>query len=179
MREVRDSKQAATAAIPVLLRLAALVEDNDEMRSYFIAAGGAPRLAQLTAADNPPLKGGFLLPLPCQPRQLTQPALACACVFPLRAKRLVQLQNSVADCKASSKPQRQPCAWQPCVKTLCAVPHAMMAVTLLFSSGGGPSLRDESILLNIPFPALQLWRAGWCACWRCRPASDLNHPANG
>lgn len=86
MREVRDSKQAATAAIPVLLRLAALVEDNDEMRSYFIAAGGAPRLAQLTAADNPPLKGGFLLPLPCQPRQLTQPAPACACVFSFAGK---------------------------------------------------------------------------------------------
>jgi hypothetical protein len=51
------------------------------MRSYFIAAGGAPRLAQLTAADNPPLKGGSLLPLPCQPRQLTQPLLVQVC-FP-------------------------------------------------------------------------------------------------
>ena len=79
MREVRDSKQAATATIPVLLRLAALVEDNDEMRSYFIAAGGAPRLAQLTAADNPPLKGGARhqddpmapAPPPRVPQQLT------------------------------------------------------------------------------------------------------------
>lgn len=44
--------------IPVLARLAVLTEDNDEMRSYFIAAGGAPRLSQLAAADHPPLKGG-------------------------------------------------------------------------------------------------------------------------
>lgn len=55
MREVRDPKQVA---IPLLARLAVLVEDNDEMRSYFVAAGGAPRLSQLAAADHPPLKGG-------------------------------------------------------------------------------------------------------------------------
>lgn len=55
MREVRDPK---AVTIPVLARLAVLTEDNDEMRSYFIAAGGAPRLSQLAAADHPPLKGG-------------------------------------------------------------------------------------------------------------------------
>ncbi len=55
MREVRDPK---AVTIPVLARLAVLTDDNDEMRSYFIAAGGAPRLSQLAAADHPPLKGG-------------------------------------------------------------------------------------------------------------------------
>lgn len=59
MREVRDPKQVT---IPVLARLAVLVEDNDEMRSYFVAAGGSPRLSQLAAADHPPLKGGLQPP---------------------------------------------------------------------------------------------------------------------
>ncbi len=57
MREVRDPK---AVTIPVLQRLAALTEDNDEMRSYFVAAGGAPRLSQLAASDHPPLKGACL-----------------------------------------------------------------------------------------------------------------------
>jgi len=54
MREVRDPR--GQALLPVLARLAALTDENDEMRSYFIATGGAPRLTQLTESTYPPLK---------------------------------------------------------------------------------------------------------------------------
>ncbi len=54
LREVRD---LARTTVPALERLAAIVDGNDDMRTFFIEAGGCPRLSQLAASDSEPLKG--------------------------------------------------------------------------------------------------------------------------
>ncbi len=43
--------------VPALERLAAVVDGNDEMRGFFVEAGGVPRLSQLAASDLEPCKG--------------------------------------------------------------------------------------------------------------------------
>ena len=46
--------------VPALERLAAVVDGNDDMRVFFVEAGGVPRLSQLAASDLEALKGkGF------------------------------------------------------------------------------------------------------------------------
>ena len=57
LRELRD---LARVTIPALERLAAIVDGNDDMRVFFIEAGGCPRLSQLAASDLEPLKGAHL-----------------------------------------------------------------------------------------------------------------------
>lgn len=56
IHEVRDPRQVT---IPALERLAAILDGNDDMRSFFVEAGGCARLSQLAASDNEPVKGGF------------------------------------------------------------------------------------------------------------------------
>ena len=58
LREVRDP---ARVVVPALERLAAIVDGNDEMRGFFVEAGGVPRLSQLAASDLEPCKGGVNL----------------------------------------------------------------------------------------------------------------------
>lgn len=83
MRDVRDPR--GQGLLPVLTRLAALTDENDEMRSYFIATGGGPRLTQLTESAQSPLKSAP--PTPPGPRSPAKPSppphlppLSCPCL---------------------------------------------------------------------------------------------------
>lgn len=58
IKEVRDSRQVT---IPALERLAAIVDGNDDMRTFFVESGGCARLSQLAASEHDSIKGGILI----------------------------------------------------------------------------------------------------------------------
>ena len=46
------------------MRLAHILDGNDDMRSVFVEAGACERLSQLTASENDPVRGAVPLDFP-------------------------------------------------------------------------------------------------------------------
>ena len=69
--------------VPALERLAAIVDGNDEMRGFFVEAGGVPRLSQLAASDLEPCKGAVNCVASCY---INAHRCWCHYVFAVRAR---------------------------------------------------------------------------------------------
>ena len=57
--QIQEMRDPRAVTIPALERLAAILDGNDDMRTFFVEAGGCARLSQLAASDQDSIKGGL------------------------------------------------------------------------------------------------------------------------